>query len=330
MSSVLMTYPNQEYLNPPFVANAIEHYMTGELLAESEAEIVNVGNKSSVSWIEEKYSDKGDPRRVAALDNIELRDGSLFPHVQFSMLEVKSAALKTWGIEMDFSREVVRNPDMVNFVRRGIQRGAYWLAYLLNELVFNSMTNNWSTTPSTETNDEPWNLAAPNGIWNPSNTSRNPIDDVRQLSLLVEDTDNFTFELDRGYFRKDNYSELLNYLQQPTNVYGWAKDPTTGGWNQLINGEIKANGVHKSAGIPNSTALFLSRNTKPTTIYERVDPLFARQRLQDNSGNTLPGAYHVHRYFTDKDHVTHVQIWREMYPVTTRWGRKSVGILRTL
>lgn len=326
MSSSTMRYPNDELLQERFVANQIEEYLQGELLAEMESTVRDLGNAESVSWLEEKYSDYGDPLRPAGLDALIKEDASKFKHVRFSTFEVKSAVTKTYGIEMDFSEEVRRNTQMVDMIDRGLKRGSYYLAFLLNELVFNNMTNSWSTTASTEDNVEPWNMAA-TAVWSDS-SARKPAKDVRELKLMVEDTDNYANELDRAYLRKDNYEELLDYLEQTQNVT-WSKDPTTNAWNGMFKG-IGFKGVHKLAGIPANTGLFLSRGVKPTTIYERTDENYAQQRLVDNNGKQLPGAYHIHKYFTDEDHVTHIQIWREMVPVTTRWGRKSVGILRTL
>lgn len=331
MGSTLMTYPNDEFLHEDFVAMTIQKYLTGELIAEQESTIRDIGDADSVSWIEEAYSDRSDPLRPASLDTLEIIDGSLFPHVNFSKFVVESAVLKTYGIEMDFSQACRRNTQMVDFIQRGLARGAYWLATLLNDLVFNTMTNSWSTTASTETNSEPWNVAA-GVVWSDttSTPSRECVKDIKAIKLMVEDTENYNNDVDRAYLRKDNYSELGDYLQFSGAVgYPWANDPQGKPRKLTVDGVV-FDAVHKLAGIPTSTGLFLSRGKKPTTIYERVDPHFARQKLKDNSGNTLPGAYHVHKYFSDDDHVTHIQVWREMYPVSTRWDRKTVGILRTL
>lgn len=326
MAHSTITYPNDKFLHETFVAQGIQKYLQGDLLAEKEAVVRDIGEADSVSWIEEQYSDYGDPLRRSTLSEIELRDASLFPHVKFSQFEVKSAVLKTYGIEMDFSEQVRRNKHMVDFIQRGLARGAYWLAYLINDLVFNSMTNSFSAVASTETNDEPWNVAA-SFVWSDT-TNRVPIVDMDAITLMVEDTENYNYELERAYIRRDNFTELNNYLTTTTNV-PWVLDPKKGRWNRFAQG-IKWDPVHKLAGIPASTALCLSRNIKPTTIFERTDKRYVKTKIRDNSGVVLPGSYHVHKYFTDEDHVTHIQVWRELYPVTNRWGRKSIGLIRSL
>lgn len=326
MAHSTITYPNDKFLHETFVAQTVQKYLQGDLLAEKECVVRDIGEADSVSWIEEQYSDYGDILRRSTLSELELQDASLFPHVKFSQFEVKSAVLKMYGIEMDFSELVRRNTHMVDFIQRGIARGSYWLAYLINELIFNDMTNNWSTTGATESNDEPWNVAA-TAVWS-DKINREPMTDADAISLLVSDTENYNNDPDRAYLRKDNSTELQNYLTETGNV-PWVLDPKQNAWNRMFQ-SINWRPVHKLAGIPASTALVLSRNVKPTTLYERTDKQYAKVRMKDNNGKILPGSYHVHKYFSDEDHVTHVQIWRELYPVTNRWGRKSVGILRTL
>jgi hypothetical protein len=328
MGSFTTTYPNDEYLHKTFIANAIKTYMTSDLIAPQEAKFRDVGDASSVQWIEELYSDYGDVLRISSADEVKLRDSSLFPHVKFSHFDVKTDVLHKYGIEMDFSEECRKNTSLVDYIDRGISRGAYWLATLLNTVVFNSMTNSWSTTAATEANDEPWNYSAPN-VWSDT-TNRTPLEDVQALKLLVEDTQNYNYELDRAYLRKDNFHELQHYLRTANGTaFDWLLDPKSGRWNGMLDG-IKFMQVHKLAGVQASTGLFLSRNVKPTTIYTRKDSQYAIPNLKDNSGNALPFPFHVHRYFTDEDHDTHIQIWVEMAVVTDRWGRKSVGLLDTL
>lgn len=324
MSSKTITYPNDAYLHKSVVVGAIQQYLQGDLLGERLATVRNIGEADSVEWLEEKYSDYGDPLKITELQ--EKEDSALFPHVTFSGLEVKSAVLHTYGLEIDFSEKCVRNRSMVDFINRGYQRAAYWLAWLYNSLIFNSMTNSWSSTTATEANDEPWNAAA-SAIW--SGASADPPGDSDTIALMVEDTENYDYEVDLCYLRKDNYYELRDYLQR--NSFRWSLDPITFGKKKhIVYNGIAYRPVHKLSGIPASTALFMSSRSKPTTLYERTDPNYAVARLKDNTGRDLPGSWHVHKYFTDEDHKTHIQIWREAYPVTNRWGRKQIGILRTL
>lgn len=320
----LNTYPNDEFLHEKFVAPTIQKYLQGKLLGESLAIVRDIGEADSVEWLEEKYSDYGDPLKMSELR--EREDSALFPHVKFSGLEVKSAALHAYGLEIDFSEKVRRNKSMIDFIQRGYNRASYWLARLYNTLVFNSMTNSWSTTLANESNDEPWNRAA-DAVW--SGGSANAPGDSDAIALMVEDTEGYDEEVDLCYLRKDNFVEFRDYLQR--NSFRWAYDPKTFGKGKHIsyNG-IVYRPVHKLSGIPDSTALFIASASRPTTLYERTDPMYAKVKLRDNNGNALPGSWHTHKYFTDEDHVTHIQIWRESYPVTNRWGRKQIGILRTL
>lgn len=324
MAGDLITYPNEKFLHEKFVAPTIQKYLQGKLLAEELAIVRDIGEADSVEWLEEKYSDYGDPLKLSELR--EREDSALFPHVKFSGLEVKSAVLHAYGIEIDFSEKCLRNKSMLDFIQRGYNRASYWLARLYNTLTFNSMTNTWSTTPATEANDEPWNVAA-GAVW--SGGSADPPGDSDAIALMVEDTEGYDEEVNLCYLRKDNFYELRDYLQR--NSFRWAIDPTTFGKKKhIVYNGIGYMPVHKLSGIPASTALFLASNSRPTTLYERTDPKYAKVKLRDNNGNTLPGSWHVHKYFSDADHVTHIQIWRESYPVTNRWGRKQVGILRTL
>jgi len=327
-SSAVNTYPNDRFLNKTFVATEINKYMQGNLIAESESVNRNIGNNKSVEWIEEKFSDAGDELRFTDLNKVELEQASIFEHVKFSQFEVKSAMLKTYGIEIDFSEECMENQVAgLDWIQRGYQRAAYFLAKLINDLVFNSMTESWySAGAATEADDHPWNMAVTNP-WSDT-TNRDIIGDTQAITLMIGDTENYDYDVDRSYVRRDNYSEMTNYLQTKTNV-PWARDPVTNQWNGMLEG-VKFNKVHKLSGIPASTGLFMSRGVKPTKVFERTNPRYAAQVIADNAGNTLPSSYHVHRYFSDSDHVTHIQIWREIYPVTDRWGRKSIGILRAL
>jgi hypothetical protein len=327
LSSFTITYPNDKYFHETFVAQQVQKYLQGQLIAEAEAIHRDIGEATSVDWIEEQYSDAGDVYKPTDIADFIVEQASEFRHVKFAPFTVESAVLPTYGLEMDFSKECRRNKTAgVDFIQRGMQRGAYFLAALINTLVFNNMTNSWSSTASSETNNEPWNQAA-TAVWSDV-TNRRPNLDLKDIKLLVADTENYANELDRAYVRYDNNEELIDYLQNTTNI-PWVLDPKTNAWNQMYKG-VRFIPSHKLSGIPASTALFLSRGVKPTTVYERKDTAFARKPLKDNAGNTLPGIYHTQVYETPQDNVVHVKIWRELYPVTDRWGRKSVGILRTL
>ena len=319
-------YPNDQYFHPTFVAQGFQKLHQGELIAERESIIRDLGDADNVTIIEEEFSDFGDKFRPTALDKLEIGETSLFPEVKFSHFKVENDVVKTYGLQMVFSKNVRRNKFMIDFINRGMKRGAYYLAYLLNELTFKSMTNDWSTTPATEDNAEPWNMSAA-FPWS-NLTSRIPLKDISDMKLMVGNTNNFIFEPDRAYVQKEPFEELNDYLQTTTNV-PWTIDPVTNDWNRMVRG-IRFAPVHKLSGIPDDTALFLSRNEKPTTIWERTDPNYAQVRLTDNNGRQLPGAYHVRQHVDDDDLSMKIKIWREMVPVTPRIERKSVGIMDTL
>lgn len=323
-----ITYPNSSFLYPPVVAGTISKYALPELLSFDLIMTEDIGDAKSVSFIDEKYAASNDPKKLDELANFQITEASLFPYVKFSALESKSATLKTYGLAMEFSDEVMRNTQLVNFMKRGMMRAAYWLAAALNEAIFTEITNSWSTSASTEDNTEPWNVAA-TAVWSDTST-RVPYTDFKNVKALVEDTELYAYDLEKAYFRKDNEAELEDYLQINGNT-NWARDPVTNDWNGMFKG-IQTKGVHKLSGIPASTGLFLSRNSKPCTLYTAKNPNFPAASMVDETGQPLFGGMplHVYSFFKPEDHTTHVQLWFEAHPRSDKWDRKSVCILRTL
>lgn len=328
---VTTTYPNDDYLAPDVLGVAMERFARPNLLAWNLCKHVDMGDANSIQYVQESTSPLDDPMKPSALP--EITPGSRFPEVKMKKFEVKSGVGKMYGLQMRFDRTVRRNKTMVNMINESVETGALWLAQLFNTLVFNNMTNNWSTTTATETNDEPYNKTVTHA-WSDT-TNRVPIENINDIKLLVEDTEGWANELEESYLQKTEFFQLSDYLQTTTNV-PWAKDPTTGQWNRMVEG-IMMNDVHKLAGIPANTALFLSRNKKPTTIYFKTDMAmedapgeFATVPITTMDGKTLPGNWHIYQFFDNHTHDNVVQIWTEAFPVTTRGGRKSVGILAGL
>ena len=118
------TYRNDKFLNPVYVERVMQKLNVGQLIAERHSIVRDIGDAGTVQWIEELYSDYGDPLRITSLDSIELKDASLFEHVKFSQIEIKTAAIKTFGIEIDFSNEVRRNRQLVEYIARRYKRAA--------------------------------------------------------------------------------------------------------------------------------------------------------------------------------------------------------------
>ncbi len=313
-------YPNDKWFHTPHIARHISMLLTPELFAEKLFATWQKVDDKGITYYEEKYSDYSDPNRITELPKIE--DGSLFPYVKFEGLDVKHTVTETYGLSIEFLNECRRNKTMLDFIRRGYNRASFWLAFLMNTKVLNAITNSFSTTTATELNEEPWNDTA-TAVWS-DKTNRVPLDDINVIKLMINDTEGYNYEAADAYLQWSNFTELENYFQTEENL-PWAKDPTTGQWNRMING-ILFHPVHKLSGIPADTVLIIARNHKPTTIYERIDPNFSRGRLKDNSGNMLP-ALHMHKFFWDKTHSLHFQLWREFVALSTREQRKGVGIL---
>jgi len=328
---VAITYPNDEFLAPDAVTEKIDRFARGKFLGFDFCRYVELKGNESVEWLQEVSAPLGDAKALSALK--EITDGGEFPEITFELYEHKTAVTKMYGLQMTFTRNIRRNTLLVNMINDGMERAATWLAKLMNDLIFNSLTNSWSVTASTETNDEPWNQAAAY-VWSDT-TNRTPLVDQDGITLKINDNSYWDNDVDTAYVRKDNFQELQNYLQTTGSVY-WTVDPTTGGWNAMLN-NVKYIQVSKTSGIPASTALYFRMGDTPTTCYFKNDMAmegstgdYTTSPIINNDGDAIPGKWHVYRYFDDKNHNAVVQIWFEMYPVTTRKNRKTIGILRTL
>ena len=66
----LNTYPNGKIFNPSYFIRKVAQYTTPDLIAEREVMHQNVDVGQAIEWIEEEYSQRGDPNRISALSSV--------------------------------------------------------------------------------------------------------------------------------------------------------------------------------------------------------------------------------------------------------------------
>lgn len=319
----IVTLPNQEFLRKEYIADKVADLINPNLIWEPLFPHV-AANAKSVAWVKDNYSDMTDPlKRLPALRT----SVSEFAHIGISGVDRYSSALKGVGFELDFDEDVALYETEIDTINRGTTRAAWWLSEYLNNQLMYDLTNNWSTSLTSDTtlasiltHESSVGYENTNGhivisqnptyAWNA--TAADPIADILEWKTAFSAQEPATgqrygYKLTNVYVDEIEFGDLIKYLVEVDAE--WQVNPVGGEISIPEIAGVTIVPVQAAMYTPTGTkqsnwAILLDKNHPSATIYESYDPRYIKS-----------GYFNYNQYTTDNDHKVHNQWWNNRVAV---------------
>lgn len=305
----LSTLPVEEFLRDVFVEGKVLEKMNPQLLFLDMASRFTTTAKD-ITWFRHAYSADNDPkiRRPTPI-----RPGAVFPRTLVSDPEKQFASVGMWGIAIDFTREELRFTNQaVDSIQRKINAVTYDMTREVNAIYGNTLTNDFDASQTGVAADDQVVVETASNVW--SDSSANPIEDIRDLTLSMETTAGYYYSPTELWLTPTSYRELLDYLT--TIDHQWSMDPRSGQPIRQID-DITIRKAPEGSGIPDGSGIMLARGAgvdSPLTVWDAIDSDFTRS-----------GILHTQTFRNPETLITTVKIWKE-FAVVNR-NPKAVGLL---
>ena len=323
-SSLAATLPEESFLRPEFQARDLDELMAPLLIWDDFMPKQTVDATTFTYQIE--TTGAGTGVRGSAADDVRkeyapLRaDASEFAYVSVSPLEMAVGALQARGVAFKLTEAARHDHERLKIdpLARTRRRVAYWLAELINADMVSTLTNNFSTTLTSNTGMEDIisHCDGSDGTFGTEDTvghlcgkldstyywdepDANPIRDILDLQTVFEDQDGYNYNLTDCYMR---YRDLHLLSTFATEVGAdWVRDPMGGFTVSNIAG-ITFHGVKNTAGFLTTAGdgyiMALDRNNPVGQTYQ-------------NFSNEFPTSNNMsfHSYMDDATHDYHYQMF---------------------
>jgi hypothetical protein len=282
-----MASPNEAFLSNVVVMKTIKKPLEFGTFWENLG-IPKVGATSDIiKYYKETYVDFETPNDAALGRTLDPKgrgpqrraEGAEFPHAGISQPAEYSLRLYQMGLEMDYTEEELSKNELVNQVQRKTQKLGNFFASDMNMMLGNTLTENWTGTASsiqaiTLSSGAEWD-----------GTGSDPIKNILDAQEKIEDRGDYQYNPTTLLMSKGALYDLKLWAAKNDYELGYNK-PTGNPASLTIEGLTTqaSNQVKRDFAI---VADFANCGT----VYE-YEPIRS------------------HKYFTDKDHVYHLQLMR--------------------
>lgn len=281
-----MYQPKADFLNKIFVDTNIRKLVEPELIWERELSKQSV-NAMNIRYYREQYIDietPNDSTMSAPLD-YKLRSphyrapGADFPHTTFGEPKEYNLGLYQLGLEVDITDEAQKYAEMQNVALKSQTKLTNAFVSKVNSIVGEALTENW--TGSTI------NTMSASAVWSdPTATACNPVKDALDAMEKIEDVAGYAYKASAAMISKQSYFDLRLYLANKNYQY---KDA------DRIENETRVTTVE---GLPFYSSNMVKRKYCLVADFKAAGTLYEAEPMS------------THQYYTDRDHVNHVQIMR--------------------
>lgn len=275
-----------DFLNKVFVDQNIRKLVEEDVLWERLLTKQSV-DALNVRYYKEQYQDietPNDTARGASIDTI-LRNpgyrapGGLFPHTQFGEPIEMNLGLYQLALEADIPDEAVKYQEMESVQLRAQRKLANSFVSRVNSILGGVLSENWTASPSNIgviTASEGWDSTA---------STNKPVLDVLRAVEKIEDVAGYNYKPEGIYMSKQSYFDLRAWLADHNYQYGLVK-PGPGTEVPMVEGLA----VYSTNMVKRDFAIV--GDFKASGVLYEAEPMT------------------THQYYTDADHVTHVQLSR--------------------
>jgi len=275
----------KDFLNKVFVDKNVktlvdEQTIWEQMLTKQPVDSLNV------RYYKEQYIDIETPNDSAMSAPIDTNlkspgyraPGDLFPHTGFGMPKEYNLGLRQVALEVDVPDESAKYAEMVNLPLKAQQKLANSMASYINNVLGNAISENWTgSTVNTVTASVAW------GTY----TSSTPIDDILAAEEKIEDISGYNYKVTSMLVSKQTYFDLRAYVAYKNLNYKYTV-PVANGATEILQVE----------GIKVFSTNMVKRAVAILGDFKQCGTLFESEPLTTN------------KYYTDQDHVTHLQAYR--------------------
>ncbi|MEI6795241.1 MAG: hypothetical protein WCK39_00100 [Methanomassiliicoccales archaeon] len=217
-------------------------------------------------------------------------EGGEFAHADISQPKEFFCRLYQLGLEIDYTEEEMMYSDRINQVTRKTQKLANFFVGYENSIVGNVLTESWAPSPSAiqhvavSSGDE-WG----NG---PADETVDPYKNILDAQEMIDDIDMYNYSANLLAISKQSFYDL-KYIIGKRDYQYTMKDLS----NDMAGIKISGVDIVPSAHIKRDFGVMADYNACGE-IYEAA-------------------ATSTHKYYTDKDHIWHLQMMRTWNAVVT-------------
>jgi hypothetical protein len=278
--------PKADFLNKIFVDQNIRKLVNDEMVWEKQLSLQKVTGLD-IRYYKEQYVDVMTPNDAAMTASVDVRlrspnfraPGGDFPHTAFAEPQEQHLGLYQLGLEVDITDEAAKYAEMENQLLKAQSKLANTFISYVNNTLGNAITENWTGSSI--------NTMSASAVWTePTASACRPVKDMLDAMEKIEDVSGHSYKASAAFVSKQGYFDLRLYLAEKNYQY---KDAA------VIGPETKVTMVE---GIP----------VYGTNMSKRAYALVADFKNCGTLYESEP--FKTHQYWTDKDHMTHIQAMR--------------------
>ena len=283
--------PKADFLNKLFVDTNVRKLVNDDTVYEKLLTRQSV-NAMNVRYYREKYIDISTPNDSAMSAPLDYRlrspnfraPGAPFPRTTFGEPEEKNLGLYQLGLQVDVTDEAQKYAEMENQILKAQTKLANAFVSRVNEILGNALTETWDSSPSSINS-----VSLSSGAeWsNSTATACRPIKDTLDAMEKIEDISGYAYKASGAMISKQSYFDLRLYLAEKNYQYKAAAD--------VIGPETTVTTVE---GLPFVATNMVKRDYALVADFKACGTLFEAE------------PFSTHQYWTDEDHVTHIQAMR--------------------
>lgn len=331
-----------DFLRKEFTDRMVDDFVLPKLIFDNMGPHV-VADAPSIVYLQRQYSAATDPLALAPPVQTQLGE---FASLTFSELDWARKALRSWGAKLVWPpnlKTYTNQAALQDEIARTRQDFIDWFSLFINNWVARDITNNWSTTTTSDTTmagiiDHESDVGYESTLghvlvthdtsnygW--STGAANPLKDLIQWRTAFNSQEptagqRYNYRLTDIFLDEVEFGDLLEYLTF-ANAAKWQIDPTNGTLSIASVGGVRIHeleaafydtNMNKKSGF----ALLIDRNASPYTIYEAYTAGYPKTAKYFNS----------HQYDSDDTHETTYQLWCTRVAVLRR--PKAFGVVTGL
>ena len=256
---VALTLDPRQALQPAFIEGIINKKMEQQLDFNGMFPEVKT-DALSFSYMTDLTTAGADIASGKMSKPVELGELSELTEIEVSSIDLKYGAMQRFGYELRFSQRQLREPAFIDEITRAYDRAAFGIAKKMNDDIIAAIQAVGQ------------DLGAGKAVW--SDKAAAPVEDMLTFAAasMVE---GYPYELKDLYVHKDNYFEMLKYLQGID--IEWVRDPTSpDGRNMPIVNGVNIHNTNTTQ-LAEGSYIGLDSQYPGLTIYQYLDPKHSQQ-----------------------------------------------------
>jgi hypothetical protein len=248
-----MTLPNEKFLNKIAVDKVIKPILDEEMMWEGMVKHQST-NAQVVLYYKEQYVQVETPNDTVMTRSVDPKlraptyrgEGGLFPYMDVSGPAEYNLRLNQIALATKWTEEEMRYAEMENRVLKKQKGLATAFAGYVNTQLINTITENWSTSPSSIQQVGVGSSTS----WADAVTASNPPKNLLDAMEKIEDLSGYNYKANAAMISKQSYYDLMNWVMTKDYEYHFNKPDSRPEVLNVVGLDIiKTNNVKRDFGI---------------------------------------------------------------------------------